>query len=70
VKDAYGLVQPSGPVSVASNGAYSFTTSLEARRDGQDKNGRLYTITVGAQDNAGNAASVTTTVIVPHDQGN
>ncbi len=69
VKDSYGLVQPSGPVSVASNGTYSFTVSLEARRDGQDKNGRLYTILVSGQDNAGNASSSTTTVIVPHDQG-
>jgi len=70
VQDSLGLVQPSGPVSVASNGAYSFTISLEARRDGQDQNGRLYTILVSAQDNAGNASSATTTVIVPHDQGN
>jgi hypothetical protein len=70
VKDAYGLVQPSGPVSLASNGTYSFTFALEARRDGQDKNGRLYTIVVSTEDNAGNASSSTTTVIVPHDQGN
>jgi probable HAF family extracellular repeat protein len=70
VRDSYGLVQPTGPVSVASSGAYSFTISLEARRAGQDKNGRLYTIVVSAQDNAGNASSATTMVIVPHDQGN
>jgi len=70
VTDAYGIVQPSGPVSVAPNGAYSFTVSLEARRDGQSTNGRLYTIVVSAQDNAGNVSSSTTTVIVPHDQGN
>jgi hypothetical protein len=70
VKDSYGLVQPSGPVSLAPNGTYSFTISLEARRDGQDQNGRLYTIVVSAQDNAGNPSSSTTTVIVPHDQGN
>jgi hypothetical protein len=70
VKDAYGLVQPSGPVSLAPNGTYSLTISLEARRDGQDLNGRIYTIAVSAQDNAGNASSATTAVIVPHDQGN
>lgn len=70
VKDAYGLVQPSGPVNVTANGTYSFTISLEARRDGQDMNGRLYTITVNAKDNAGNAGSATTTVIVPHDRAN
>jgi hypothetical protein len=69
VQDSYGLVQPSGPVSLATNGTYSFTISLEARRDGQDKNGRLYEIVLSAQDNAGNASSSTTSVIVPHDQG-
>lgn len=69
VNDSYGLVQPSGPVSPASDGTYSFTISLEAGRDGQDKSGRLYTITVSAQDNAGNPSSSTAMVIVPHDQG-
>jgi hypothetical protein len=67
VTDAYGLVQPAGLVNLASNGAYSFTISLEARRNGQDMNGRLYTIMVGARDNAGNANLATTAVIVPHD---
>jgi hypothetical protein len=70
VVDKYGSVQPSGNVILGANGTYSFTVSLEARRDGQDMNGRLYTITVNAQDNAGNAGSATTTVIVPHDRGN
>jgi hypothetical protein len=69
VKDAYGLVQPAGLVNLSSNGTYSFTISLEARRNGQDMNGRLYAIMVGARDNAGNANLATTTVIVPHDQG-
>jgi hypothetical protein len=69
VNDSYGLVQPNGPVSVTANGRYSFTVSLEARRNGQDTNGRFYTITVNAQDNAGNAGSATTIVVVPHDQG-
>jgi hypothetical protein len=68
VKDSYGLVQPSGPVSLAENGAYSFPVLLEARRDGQDMNGRLYTAMVNAQDNAGNVGATTTTVMVPHDQ--
>lgn len=69
VKDSYGLVQPSGSVSLGSNGTYSFTISLQASRAGNDKNGRLYTIEVSAQDNAGNVGSSGTTVIVPHDKG-
>lgn len=69
VQDQYGTVQPRGPVSAHPNGVYSFTVLLEARRNGQDKHGRLYTIVVNAQDNVGNQGSVSTTVVVPHDQG-
>jgi hypothetical protein len=69
VLDEYGTVQPSGPVSVGQNGAYSFTISLQAMRNGQDLDGRLYTITVSAKDNAGNLGSASTAVVVPHDQG-
>src|SRR5439155_15099980 len=42
---------------------------LEASRAGFDTDGRQYTITVRARDNAGNAGSASTTVIVLHDQG-
>jgi hypothetical protein len=70
VVDEYGLVQPPcslGPLG--AGGAYSFRVSLVASRNGNDKNGRSYTISVSASDYAGNPASVSTTVIVPHDQG-
>jgi hypothetical protein len=70
VVDAYGTVQPSGDVVVSGNGSYSFTVALEARRSGTDQNGRVYTIVVSAQDNAGNQGSASTTVVVPHDRRN
>ncbi len=70
VIDTYGTVQPSGNVAVSGDGSYSLTLSLEARRSGNDQNGRTYTITVIAQDNAGNQSSASTAVVVPHDQGN
>ena len=71
VVDSYGLVQPACSVgSLGAGGAYSFTVSLVASRNGNDKNGRTYTISVSASDYAGNSASVSTAVIVPHDQGN
>ncbi len=70
VVDEYGSVQPSGSVTLGSGGSYSFTISLQASRNGTDKNGRLYTITVSARDLAGNLGSAATTVTVPHDQGN
>ena len=69
VVDEYGQVQPTGSVTVASDGSYSFTVQLQASRDGNDSNGRLYAINVNASDNAGNSASATANVTVPHDQG-
>ncbi len=45
------------------------TAQLRAERAGPDKNGRIYTITVQATDEAGNAATADVTVFVPHDQG-
>ena len=69
VVDEYGSIQPSGPVSLGAGGSYSFVISLQASRNGNDKDGRHYTITVSARDLAGNLGSAATTVIVPHDQG-
>jgi hypothetical protein len=42
---------------------------LQASRLGSDLDGRRYTTAVGAKDNAGNAASKSIAVIVPHEQG-
>jgi hypothetical protein len=69
VVDEYGLIQPSGPVTVGSGGSYSFTVSLQASRLDTDTDGRQYTITVRASDLAGNRGSAATVVTVPHDQG-
>jgi hypothetical protein len=69
VMDEYGLIQPTGSVSLGAGGSYSFGVLLQASRRESDKDGRLYTITVSAQDNAGNTASASGTVIVPHNQG-
>ncbi len=45
------------------------TVELRAERTGQARDGRVYSITVECADPAGNAASETVTVTVPHDQG-
>ena len=58
VSDEYGLVQPSGTFSVNADGTYSFTIQLEARRDGQDKDGRIYTIIITDLDQAGNKGTI------------
>jgi hypothetical protein len=70
VSDEYGTVQPAGPLTINPDGTYLFTVSLEASRKGSDKDGRQYTISVFAKDNAGNLGSSSIIVTVPHDQGN
>jgi hypothetical protein len=69
VLDEYGMVQPSGNIALGPGGSYSFTVLLQASRSGSDKNGRTFTITVSANDNAGNLGSASTVVTVNHDQG-
>jgi len=41
---------------------------LKAERDGQNKAGRIYTITYSATDGSGNKSTASATVTVPHDQ--
>lgn len=62
VLDEYGVTQPSGSVTLQSNGNYSFNLSLPATRNGGDSNGHLYTITIRAEDQAGNSSVASTTV--------
>jgi hypothetical protein len=69
VTDEYGEVQPSGPVTLGSGGAYSFTVLLQASRLGTDLDGRLYTVTVSASNSAGKKGLQAGSVVVPHDQG-
>ena len=61
VIDEYGVTQPSGAVTVQANGNYSFTLTLPATKNGNDKDGHLYTIVVRAFDQAGNSATGTAT---------
>jgi hypothetical protein len=68
VVDEYGQNQPAGAITLASDGSYSFTVKLPASRLDTDLNGRTFTITVMARDMAGNAASKSVVVTVPHDQ--
>lgn len=48
---------------------YGDTVQLEAWRNGNDANGRVYTITAVVTDKAGNTKTKTTTVVVPRDMG-
>ena len=70
VKDEYGLIQPSGQITTLdASGRYSFRIQLQASRNGNDRDGRQYTITVRAVDDEGNEGSATAIVTVPHDLG-
>ena len=69
VVDEYGQLQPAGPFALGADGRYSFSVGLEARRLGQDSDGRHYQVIISAADKAGNQTSASTMVTVPHDQG-
>ena len=62
VIDEYGRVQPSGLISIAADGSYSFTLHLRTFVRATDNDGRLYTIRVSAADFAGNSRTSETFV--------
>jgi probable HAF family extracellular repeat protein len=66
VLDEYGQIQPSGSFTPDADGRYTFTVALQASRRGNDRDGRRYTITVSATDQAGNRGAALTLVTVPH----
>lgn len=68
VTDKYGEVQPTGPVTFGPGGAYSFRVLLPASRLGADLDGRIYTVTVSASNDADKMGSQAAAVIVPHDK--
>lgn len=61
VVDEYGVAQPSGPITLQSNGNYSFTLSLPATKHTGDSY-HLYTITVVGTDRAGNTNTASGTL--------
>jgi FG-GAP-like repeat/FG-GAP repeat len=68
VMDEYAEVQPTGAISLGAGGTYSFPVWLQESRLSTDLDGRQYTITVRASDNAGNGGSEASVLTVPHDQ--
>jgi hypothetical protein len=68
VVDEYRKVQPTGTVTIGAGGAYSFVVMLEAYRNGNDDDGRVYTVTITAVDAGGRSATKSTIVLVPHNQ--
>lgn len=66
VNDEYGQYNLAGNVTTGSDGSFAFNISLKADRDGKDKDGRIYLITMDAFDKAGNMTTQGVTVTVPH----
>jgi hypothetical protein len=64
VIDEYRQIQPSGRVTLV-DGTYTFTVGLQASRNGNDHDGRRYTIEVSATDEAENEGDASTIVTVP-----
>jgi hypothetical protein len=69
VIDEYGQDQPNGGITLGAGGSYSLAVPLIAARNGNDKDGRTYTINVTSSDKIGNVGACSTVVTVPHDQG-
>jgi hypothetical protein len=67
VVDEYGTMNSLGNVALNPDGTYSFVVNLSSKRKGSDKDGRHYTIFIGAEDFDGNHADSSVTVVAPHD---
>jgi uncharacterized lipoprotein YddW (UPF0748 family) len=71
ITDEYGT-----PLNLPLRGLTGSSTSwtealvVEARREGTDLDGRIYTVVATVTDVAGNSTSATITIVVPHDQRN
>ena len=70
VTDEYGLALGI-PTRVLSGNSAEWTDILgvEARRDGNDRDGRLFVVVATLKDVAGNSATASTNIVVSHDQG-
>lgn len=70
IEDEYNVYTAVGTIPIRSDGTFSLTLPVEASRVGQDKDGRHYTISLYARDEAGIGTRAGLVVVVPHDKGN
>ena len=70
VTDEYGtqLSIPTRALLGNSTASWTETLAVEARREGNDRNGRLYTVTATVTDMAGFTTTKSTSIVVTHDQ--
>ena len=68
VTDEYGTPLSITPRELTGNSAtWEEVLAVEARRDGEDRDGRLYRITITVKDTAGHSTISTVDVVVAHD---
>jgi hypothetical protein len=70
LEDSYAELDGTGAVTVQNDGTFSIDLVVEASREGDDREGRVYTVTLFAQNSAGVGSSGAFYVKVNHDQGN
>ena len=68
VDDEYGVYSDIGSITVDTDGSFTALIPVEASRLGSDKDGRHYTITFYAENEAGLATSEDLESLVPHDR--
>lgn len=69
ITDPDGQVLAVELLTLNPDGTYSFQLDLRARRSGRDKFVSHYTVAISASELAGHVSTVTTAILVPHDQG-
>jgi len=68
--DEYGEKSvPETTLEISADGSFSLPVSVEAFRKGSDEDGRVYTIALSAENEAGPSEVVESFVRVGHDQG-
>jgi hypothetical protein len=67
VIDEYGEINTTGTVPT-TGGPFTLVVELMAMRNGNDLDGRVYTISFTGIDNVGNAVTGSVDVLVPHDR--
>jgi len=67
LSDEYGELDQSEPMQLAENGNFRVEVPVLASRQGGDKDGRLYTVTFGADNEAGTAIGGEQRIVISHD---
>jgi len=68
VEDEYGIYSGSNILPMNSDRSFTLSIPVEAWRDGPDKDGRAYSITLYAEDELGMFRTEPVVIMVPHDQ--